>query len=632
VITRLLITAVVALAGYAVTAGAAGAEEGLQLSVNGVQGPFVSAPTGDTVNLNTVQAAELAGVAPADNLTQMVINDTNDTPLALDQSQIVNGYGSPASLGLFQIVNEGVSVGYTFYNSPGGGQYEAPGSSPIYVSLSVTGTVLGVLSPVVTSPADPVFGEPVVFNAPGPVLSDAYTPNSPADTNGLMYSWDFGDGSPATAPSSSPSVSHTFTSAGTYDVSVTVTDAAGNAGVSPQPLSVQVSRQVQTISFPQLGPFTFGQTPVVLTASASSDLAVGYSVVSGPCSVSGSTLTLTGPGSCVVAADQGGDTTYAPASEVRSTIVIDPVPIPPVCMAQSVGVVNATATAIRLGCADGAGDAGDALSFAVITGPGHGTLSGLGAATGAVTYTPSGTYNGADSFTFNATDAQGTAVAETVSIVVAPQLPPANTGPPAIAGPPAISGTTAIGRPLSCSTGVWSGTAPLAYAYQWDRDGVAIAGATEAAYTITAADAGRSLTCVVTAKNAVSSISAHSGPVSISYASDAFTLAKLGSTKAGSVTIKVDAPDAGRFSAVATIPASSATQKSARAAKKPKTISYGTSTATAKREGALTLTIIPTKRAKGLLKKDRRLHVTITITFTPTGGQPRTHTTTLTVS
>jgi PKD repeat protein len=620
----------IALVIGAVCAASASAEIDITITDATTSSVYATNPSQDANGLTTAQLAELVGVAPAENLTQMVINDGRDGPVTLDQSAAAFGYGTPPGYGVFS--SGCCNLGYEYYTGPDGVQLLDSGS-PMYVNISVSGNVLGVPSPVVVSPADPVLGEPVVFNEAGPIASDAYVSNSPAVTTGLMYSWDFGDGSTPTAFSSSSQVSHTFTTAGTYDVRVTVEDGASpeDAGVSPQPASVLVSRQPQSISFPQLGPFTFGQPPVVLSASATSGLAVAYSVASGPCTVSGSTLTLTGPGSCMVAAAQSGDTTWAPASPITSTIVVDPVPIPPVCSAQSVSVVNATATAIGLGCADGAGDSGDALSYAVLAGPAHGTLSGLNAATGAVTYTPSGTYSGADSFTFDATDAQGTAVAATVSIVVAPQLPPANTGPPAIAGPPAVSGTTAIGHSLSCSTGVWSGTAPLAYSYQWDRDGVPIAGATSAAYTITAADAGHSLTCAVTAKNAVTSVSAKSAAVAISYASDAFTLANVKSSKSGTVTIKLDGPDAGRFTAVATIPTSSATKKIGRAAKAKKPIVYGTRTVTATHAAALTLAISPTKQAKALLKKDKRLRVTITITFTPAGGQARTRTATLTV-
>jgi hypothetical protein len=64
-----------------------------------------------------------------------------------------------------------------------------------------------------------------------------------------------------------------------------------------------------------------------------------------------------------------------------------------------------------------------------------------------------------------------------------------------------------VGAKLVCSQGSWSGTTPQSYAYQWLRDGRKIAGATAAAYTITATDAGRTLACQVTARNIAGSAS-----------------------------------------------------------------------------------------------------------------------------
>src|SRR5208283_3524167 len=53
----------------------------------------------------------------------------------------------------------------------------------------------------------------------------------------------------------------------------------------------------QSITWSQvLGPYTYGLSPVALTATASSALTVTYSVASGPGTISGSTLTITGAG------------------------------------------------------------------------------------------------------------------------------------------------------------------------------------------------------------------------------------------------------------------------------------------------------------------------------------------------
>lgn len=64
---------------------------------------------------------------------------------------------------------------------------------------------------------------------------------------------------------------------------------------------------------------------------------------------------------------------------------------------------------------------------------------------------------------------------------------------------PAITGTETEGEDLTCSSGTWSNTP--SYAYQWKRSGVAISGATAATHTLVTADAGETLTCVVSATN-----------------------------------------------------------------------------------------------------------------------------------
>ena len=64
--------------------------------------------------------------------------------------------------------------------------------------------------------------------------------------------------------------------------------------------------------------------------------------------------------------------------------------------------------------------------------------------------------------------------------------------------PPAISGQGVVGRTLTASGGTWSVESPT-LAYQWNRDGEPIEGATQSSYRLVAADAGSSITVTVTA-------------------------------------------------------------------------------------------------------------------------------------
>jgi hypothetical protein len=75
---------------------------------------------------------------------------------------------------------------------------------------------------------------------------------------------------------------------------------------------------------------------------------------------------------------------------------------------------------------------------------------------------------------------------------------------------PVLGGGAKVGEALTCSEGAWA-PSPTSYTYRWLRDGAAIAAAESSVYTVTAADEGHSISCEVTATNAVGSKSAVSG-------------------------------------------------------------------------------------------------------------------------
>ena len=80
----------------------------------------------------------------------------------------------------------------------------------------------------------------------------------------------------------------------------------------------------QTISFGPIPNQTYGVAPITLTASATSNLPVSYTVISGPAIISGDVLTVTGTGNVDVEADQAGNTTYDVATPLDESFIVTP--------------------------------------------------------------------------------------------------------------------------------------------------------------------------------------------------------------------------------------------------------------------------------------------------------------------
>ncbi len=120
----------------------------------------------------------------------------------------------------------------------------------------------------------------------------------------------------------------------------------------------------------------------------------------------------TASGTCT-AADNPTD----PVSNV-ATVMFTLTASPPVASDGSVTTAEGQAVTGLLGAT---GPSGQTLTYALVTGPGHGTVT-LSAPTEVFTYTPAGGFVGTDSFTFDAKDSGGTSntATEMVSVVAPP--------------------------------------------------------------------------------------------------------------------------------------------------------------------------------------------------------------------
>jgi hypothetical protein len=579
---------------------------GVDAAGDGVVVPIVGGVVGSPVDV--AATSRLSGVACSGPATCVAVG-------GLDQGRSPDDEPAyavvPITGGLVGAVQTFQDSAFTFLTGVGC----AANGECVAVGATSLGTVLGAVVPIliagsVGAPAaligTPAIGQTFALNdSTAPVVAFTCEPGfagalaSPRGCTGTIAGRAVTNGQALDT-----------THAGTFTLTVVANQADGQQTVATSTFTV--AKGADSIFFPQIGPFPYRQAAVSLGAIASSGQPIVYSVVSGGCAVSAATLTFGGSGPCVVRADQPGTTNFMPAS-ATTTITIEP-PTPPVCSGLALDVAAGQAATITLGCADAPSDGGDPLRFATETLPAHGRLTGFDSATGTVTYTPTGDYTGPDSFTFDATDDQGVSSPATISITVAT--------PPASIAVPVVTGTARTGHTLSCSPGTWSGTAPLSYVYRWLRGGAAVPGRTGARYPVGTADAGRTLACAVTATNRVGGASAVSRRVTVTLPSSAFTLGRRVAGAGGTLSVRVVPSGPGRLRVVATygVPA--------RAAGGPRLIAarYGVRTVKATRAGALTVRVAPTARARSALRARGRIAVDVAVTFTPTGGQPRTKT------
>ena len=110
-------------------------------------------------------------------------------------------------------------------------------------------------------------------------------------------------------------------------VTISALDTSGKTGVSSPILIYDGTKGTQTISFPALANKNYGDAPFTVSATASSGLTVSFSIVSGPASVTGNTVTITGAGLVTVGASQAGDSNWNPAPGVQQSFTAAKAPL-----------------------------------------------------------------------------------------------------------------------------------------------------------------------------------------------------------------------------------------------------------------------------------------------------------------
>ena len=216
--------------------------------------------------------------------------------------------------------------------------------------------------------------------------------------------------------------------------------------------------------------------------------------------------------------------------------------------------------------------------------------------------------------------------------MVAP-APPANTAAPT------VTGDTRSGQTVTADPGSWSGTPTLSYAYQWrscdadSGDCADIAGATGQTFVLTSAEVARRVSVRVTATNAggnASVESAHSRVVTNAAGepgggggggggtspSGSFSIQGARSSSSnGRATITVNVPGPGILALIAASPPSAV--GSAQAAKR---VVVTRILRNVTKAGRVKLVVKPSRKARAILMRKRKLRIGVKVSYTPAGG------------
>ena len=335
------------------------------------------------------------------------------------------------------------TVGPIFPSATGGGT----GNPIIFTVLSGPGsissnvlTVTGVGTIVVAAnqagnadySAAPQVTQSVVVLAPTPSFSVSCSPNPVVYNVNTTCTAVVGGGATgtvtfyvngvlwATVPLSGSSVSESGLAGhipGTYSVTASYSGDSNNNPTSTG-TTLTITQAPDAITwFAPPSPVTYGVPPISLSASSSAGLGVNFSVLSGPATVSGNTLTITGAGTVVVAANQPGNAEYSAAPQVTATIIVNKAtptitwgPLAPITYGTPLSGAQLNATAVGVG--------GGPLAGTFAYAPPSGTVLAAGTQALSVTFTPSDTvdYNAA----LDSTNLTVTQAPAGVSVVCSP--------------------------------------------------------------------------------------------------------------------------------------------------------------------------------------------------------------------
>ena len=290
--------------------------------------------------------------------------------------------------------------------------------------------------------------------APNTAVQVSTTVSDPGANDTLTCSVIWGDAtsSAGTIADGTCTASHTYAAAGSFTVRMTASDDDGASAARQMTVTVS-SVAVQTITFADPGPRTYGDAPFTVSATATSELPVSFSVPSGdPCTISGAMVTITAAGTCHITASQAGDGNYQAAQPVPRDVTI----------ARAALAITASNASMTYG---GDAPAVTASYSEFVNGEGPSALSSSPTCGGGAATTAAGTYPGGTSCSGAAAANYAISyVAGTLTVAKAPLVITASNASMTYGGaPPAVTasysgfvndqGASALSSPPTCAGG-----------------------------------------------------------------------------------------------------------------------------------------------------------------------------------
>ncbi len=239
-------------------------------------------------------------------------------------------YSNGLTLDLQAVASSGLAVNYIIESGPAtitGNTLTITGAGDVVVSANQGGDASYNAAASVNQSFNVGKGtQTITINVPAGTI-DETTQITATSTSGLPVTLTLGTGSAATSLDYNAGGGYYTLSgiSGSGEIYI-VGNQAGNSNFLPAEQIIQtinLSKTNQTISFNSISNQTYSPSlTVALSATASSGLTITFSVISGPATLDGNILTITGAGTLIVEASQAGDITYNPAPNVTQQFEI----------------------------------------------------------------------------------------------------------------------------------------------------------------------------------------------------------------------------------------------------------------------------------------------------------------------